>query len=106
MGPGSVGGDVMTAVITPLRAVDRQAPIRVAAAVMDLSTRERHILGLMADGLSNSAICEELWLSPKTVESHVRSIFQKLGLRADGANDRRVVAVVAYLQAQNLVDAA
>jgi DNA-binding NarL/FixJ family response regulator len=63
-----------------------------------LSEREREVLGLMAEGRSNHAIAERLWLTDKTVESHVRSIFAKLGLIADANDHRRVLAVVAFLR--------
>ncbi|MFN0090071.1 MAG: LuxR C-terminal-related transcriptional regulator [Acidimicrobiales bacterium] len=62
--------------------------------------RERDVLELMARGLSNSAICGELHLSIKTVEPVVSSIFGKLGLHADSATNRRVLAVVTHLRAE------
>ena len=65
----------------------------------DLSAREREILSLMAEGHSNKRICELLFLSPKTVESHIHSIFMKLGLRESPASSRRVLAVLTYLRA-------
>jgi DNA-binding NarL/FixJ family response regulator len=65
----------------------------------ELSPREREILGLMAEGHSNGRICELCFLSPKTVESHVRSIFLKLGLDDAAASSRRVLAVLTYLRA-------
>ena len=67
------------------------------SALDELSARETEILAFMAEGYSNPAICNELWLSPKTVETHVRNIFMKLRLQAGGRHDRRVVAVLAYL---------
>jgi DNA-binding NarL/FixJ family response regulator len=75
---------------------------RAKAVATELTARERGILALMADGAANPAICRTLQLSPKTVESHVRSIFMKLNLHPDDAVDRRVLAVLAFLQAHRL----
>jgi DNA-binding NarL/FixJ family response regulator len=63
----------------------------------ELTPREREVLGLMAEGCSNRAICERLFLSPKTVETHVNAIFLKLGLRPAANDHRRVLAVLRYL---------
>jgi DNA-binding CsgD family transcriptional regulator len=63
-----------------------------------LSARERQVLGLMARGLSNAAICQELHLSIKTVEPVVSTIFTKFGLHPDASSNRRVLAVLAFLQ--------
>jgi DNA-binding NarL/FixJ family response regulator len=63
-----------------------------------LSPREREVLKLMAQGLSNRAICEQMFVTERAVEHHITSIFQKLGLSASGNEHRRVVAVLTYLQ--------
>jgi DNA-binding NarL/FixJ family response regulator len=63
-----------------------------------LTPREREVLQLMAQGLSNRGICEKLVVSPKTVETHVNSIFWKLGLVPAQDEHRRVLAVLAFLR--------
>ncbi len=63
-----------------------------------LTPREREVLGLMAEGRSNQAICERLFVTERAVEKHVTSIFGKLRLPSDAADHRRVLAVVAYLK--------
>ena len=65
----------------------------------ELTPREREVLTLMAEGLSNRGICEKLVVSPKTVETHVNSIFGKLGLLPEPDEHRRVLAVLAFLRA-------
>ncbi len=62
-----------------------------------LTPREREILALMAEGLTDRGIAERLWLTRKTVETHVRHILRKLELPAGAANNRRVQAVLTYL---------
>ena len=64
----------------------------------ELTPREREVLELMAQGLSNRGICEKLVVSPKTVETHVSSIFGKLGLMPAQDEHRRVLAVLAFLR--------
>lgn len=66
--------------------------------VADLTPREREILGLMAEGRSNNGIGRALWLSPKTVETHIRGAFQKLGIKEAPEDNRRVLAVLTYLR--------
>jgi DNA-binding NarL/FixJ family response regulator len=65
--------------------------------VDDLSDREREVLALMAEGRSNRAIAERLFITERTVEKHVKSIFGKLALPASADAHRRVLAVLAYL---------
>jgi DNA-binding NarL/FixJ family response regulator len=67
-------------------------------ALACLTERELEILDLMAQGRSNLAIGESLFVAPKTVESHVRSIFLKLDLLPAPDDHRRVLAVLTYLQ--------
>jgi DNA-binding NarL/FixJ family response regulator/class 3 adenylate cyclase len=64
----------------------------------DLTPREREVLELMAEGRSNQAISERLFITPRAVEKHVTSIFQKLRLPASSEDHRRVLAVLAFLR--------
>ena len=66
--------------------------------IAELTSREREILALMAEGRSNQGICRTLWLSPKTVETHIRGAFAKLGIKEAPEDNRRVLAVLAYLR--------
>ena len=65
-----------------------------------LSEREREVLALMAEGRSNAGIGQILWITPGTVEKHVKSILLKLDLQEAVADHRRVLAVITYLQAR------
>lgn len=65
-----------------------------------LSAREREVLTLMAEGLSNSGVGRRLWVTEGTVEKHVRSILTKLNLPETGDDHRRVRAVIMYLEAR------
>ena len=64
----------------------------------DLTERERQVLTVMAEGRSNQAICQQLYLSPKTVEAYVRGVFTKLGLHQGADDNRRVLAVLTFLR--------
>ncbi len=64
-----------------------------------LSAREREVLELMAEGRSNTAIAQRLFITEKAVGKHTTSIFTKLGLAASEDDNRRVLAVLAYLNA-------
>jgi DNA-binding NarL/FixJ family response regulator len=64
----------------------------------ELTDREREVLALMAEGLTDRGISERLYVTPKTIETHIRHIFSKLGIPATPAHNRRVHAVLAYLR--------
>ena len=64
----------------------------------ELTPREREVLELMAEGRSNQAIGERMFVTPRAVEKHVTSIFQKLRLPAAAEDHRRVLAVLAFLK--------
>jgi len=75
---------------------------RHEVALDELTPREREVLALMAEGLTNAAIAKKLWLTERTVETHVRSILSKLGLPLSGDDHRRVLAVLTYLRASTV----
>jgi DNA-binding NarL/FixJ family response regulator len=78
------------------RLVSRNRP---ANPIDELTNREREVLALIAEGRSNKGICDRLFLSPKTVEAHVKHIFMKLGVMESADDHRRVLAVIAFLRA-------
>lgn len=90
------GGDIVIDPELVSRLVGRR---RERDPISELTDRERAVLALMAQGLSNAALAEELFLSPKTIEGHVRSIFTKLDLTPDQREHRRVLAVLQFLRA-------
>ena len=71
---------------------------RAKVPLDDLTEREREVLSLMAEGRSNQAICDRLFLAPKTVEAHIANIFSKLELIPAPDDHRRVLAVLAHLR--------
>jgi serine/threonine-protein kinase PknK len=65
-----------------------------------LSSREREVLSLMAEGRSNGGIGRQLWVAEGTVEKHVSSILTKLNLHEADDDHRRVLAVITFLKAR------
>ena len=114
------GRELLEGVVAPLAAdeladdgrVEGRAAVRDPAVVSELvgrkrrddpleqlTAREREVLELMAEGRSNQAIAERLFVTLRAVEKHVTSIFTKLGLPASTDDHRRVLAVLTYLRA-------
>jgi DNA-binding NarL/FixJ family response regulator len=90
------GGTVVDpAVVAPLVGARRGAPDPLA----ELTEREREVLALMAEGRSNQAIADRIFVTGKTVEAHIASIFSKLGLLPAPDDHRRVLAVLTFLEA-------
>jgi DNA-binding NarL/FixJ family response regulator len=74
------------------------ARTRKSEPLADLTPREREVLTLMAEGRSNIAIGDALFITPRAVEKHVKSIFQKLRLPPAETDNRRVLAVLRFLE--------
>jgi DNA-binding NarL/FixJ family response regulator len=83
-------------VVAVAQLLDRR---RRAHPLDELTAREREVLGLMAEGLTDRGIAQRLYVTPKTVETHIRHIFQKLSLLESALENKRVRAVLAYLRA-------
>jgi DNA-binding NarL/FixJ family response regulator len=71
---------------------------RRADALATLTAREREVLALIAEGRSNTAIAEALFITGGVVEKHIASIFAKLGLAPSDTDNRRVIAAIKYLE--------
>jgi DNA-binding NarL/FixJ family response regulator len=91
-----VAGGVVVDPALVAQLLDRQ---RRADPLDELTTREREVLGLMAEGLTDRGIAQRLYVTPKTVETHIRHIFQKLSLPESAVENKRVHAVLTYLRA-------
>ena len=87
-GGSAIDPAVVAELVRARRSVDR---------VARLTEREQQILGLVAEGRSNRSIADALAIAPKTVEGAIGIIFEKLGLEDDPRDNRRVLAVLAYL---------
>jgi DNA-binding NarL/FixJ family response regulator len=87
-------------VVDPALVQELVAARRTRDPLDALSPREREVLGLMAEGRSNSGIARKLWVTEGTVEKHVRSILAKLTLPETEDDHRRVLAVLTYLEAR------
>jgi DNA-binding NarL/FixJ family response regulator len=87
-GGSALDPEVVARLLSPLRASDQLAR---------LTPREREVLALMAEGRTNLGIARRLWLTERTIETHIASILGKLGLVAGEEDHRRVLAVLAFL---------
>jgi DNA-binding NarL/FixJ family response regulator len=87
-GGSAIDPAIVAALLTPVRDDD---PLSA------LTSREREVLGLVAEGLSNAAVAGRLVLAERTVETHMRSIFAKLRIDDSPDSHRRVLAVLTYL---------
>jgi DNA-binding NarL/FixJ family response regulator len=87
-GGSALDPEVVSLLLSPLRGSNQLAP---------LTPREREVLSLMAEGRTNLGIARRLWLTERTIETHIASILAKLGLTAGEEDHRRVLAVLAFL---------
>jgi serine/threonine-protein kinase len=71
---------------------------RVDDPLAELSAREREVLALVAEGLSNKAVAERLFVTDRTIEAHMAQVFSKLGIEGSADQHRRVLAVLTYLR--------
>jgi DNA-binding NarL/FixJ family response regulator len=87
-------------VVDPALVQELVAARRVDDPLEILTRREREVLGLMAEGRSNSGVAKELWVTEGTIEKHVHGILMKLRLPETDSDHRRVLAVLTYLDAR------
>jgi DNA-binding NarL/FixJ family response regulator len=87
-GGSALDPEVVSRLLSPLRGGDQLA---------SLTPREREVLALMAEGRTNLGIARRLWLTERTIETHIANILAKLGLSAGEEDHRRVLAVLAFL---------
>jgi DNA-binding NarL/FixJ family response regulator len=87
-------------IVDPALVHELLAAHRVEDPLHALSPREREVLALMAEGLSNGGIAHRLWLTEGTIEKHVRSILTKLGIAEATESHRRVLAVLTFLSSR------
>jgi DNA-binding NarL/FixJ family response regulator len=87
-GGSALDPEVVSLLLGPLRATDQLAT---------LTPREREVLALMAEGRTNRGIARRLWLTERTIETHIASILAKLGIGGDEEDHRRVLAVLTFL---------
>jgi DNA-binding NarL/FixJ family response regulator len=87
-------------VVDPALVEELVAARRVEDPLEIISPREREVLALMAEGRSNAGIAHQLWITEGTVEKHVHSILRKLRLPESEDNQRRVLAVLTFLEAR------
>ena len=93
---GVVAGGVVVDPSLVAQLLDRR---RRADPLDELTPREREVLALMAEGLTDRGIAQRLYVTPKTIETHARHIFQKLSLPESALENKRVRAVLTYLRA-------
>jgi serine/threonine-protein kinase PknK len=91
-------------VVDPALVQQLVAARRVHDPLDELTSREREVLALMAEGRSNAGIARRLWVTEGTVAKHVRSILAKLRLTESNDDHRRVLAVVTFLRGQKVID--
>jgi DNA-binding NarL/FixJ family response regulator len=87
-------------VLDPKLVVELLGRARRADPLDVLTPREREVVGLMAEGQSNTGIAKALWITHGAVEKHIKHIFSKLGIPATLDTHRRVLAVITFLEAR------